>query len=123
MSELLSQSEYTYLINKLPGKEINIWLIIRIELTIFFTVGLDENSSEKFLKRWNRTVNNWNNGILTIEDLPPESTTEDRDFVDFISFMSKFEDLQNAHNETLEEGEFDSIADAFSVSVETFNVI
>jgi hypothetical protein len=119
-SELLSQSEYNHLLNNLPGNNIN---YVLNQNAHNLKAGMDQNASDNFLKRWNRTLNNWNNGILTIEDLPPEATLEDKDFVDFLSFMSTFEDLQTAHNETLEEGEYDSIADAFSLSVETFQVI
>jgi hypothetical protein len=55
---------------------------------------VDIAAARAFLKRWNRTINYWNNGILQLSDLPIDATEEDRDFIEYIPYLNRFEQLK-----------------------------
>lgn len=86
---------------------------------IKITGNVNPSDANKFIGRWNRTISNWNNGILTVNDLPHGYDEEDADFIQYDIFMSKYEQLLMDVNITSEEG-YDSIGDAASDSIEVF---
>jgi hypothetical protein len=85
-------------------------------------VGIDPTTATKFIARWNRTINNWNNGILTVEDLPAGASDEDKDFVQFDSFNQKYQKLLEDNQATIDDG-FASIGHAYVAAVNRFQTV
>jgi hypothetical protein len=86
---------------------------------LFLLVSVDPAVASKFIARWNRTINNWNNGILTIEDLPSGASDEDKDFIQFDSFNEKYQKLLQDNQATIDEG-YSSIGTAYATAVNRF---
>jgi hypothetical protein len=86
---------------------------------LFILESADPTAAEKFIARWNQTINNWNNGILSTEFLPSDSSEEDRDFVQYDSFKAKYEQLLQDHQATIDEG-YLSIGIGYTTSVNQF---
>jgi hypothetical protein len=83
------------------------------------TANVNPSEASKFIARWNRTLTNWNNGILSISDLPNGYTAEDADFVQYDQFISKYEQLLLEVNKTIDEG-YDSIGQAAYDAIDAF---
>jgi hypothetical protein len=45
------------------------------------------------LQRWNRTLNYWDNGILSKNDLPAGATEEEKDFIEYVPYQQLYDKI------------------------------
>lgn len=67
-------------------------------LVPFFLAHVDTAVAVAFLRRWDRTIEYWNSGILTQSDLPADATPEERDFIDYVQFEDMYEQIEVTMN-------------------------
>ncbi|MDJ0846683.1 MAG: hypothetical protein QNJ08_20900, partial [Crocosphaera sp.] len=82
-------------------------------LNISFPTTLTGTDINRFIDRWNRTLEYWNSGIFTLEDVPDGQST---DFINQSELLSPLQELQ-VISETSESEGFTDISDYINALV------
>lgn len=88
------------------------------ELLSMLPTGVDSSLAISTIARWNRTLQYWDTGFLTIEDVPQGLST---DFMEYTTRHQQKQQLDDDLQAVAQEG-FSSLGAAFHAAVENFNL-